>query len=111
MRQRIVRTQEEWEEIIRRCWSECETSGMSKTEWMAENHIEQTSFFRHQRRLVPAAEPDPDESGAVVIPLAAVTHNYPVMITITSGRVTIEVSESVSEHLSECIGRMISHAL
>lgn len=111
MKQRTVRTPEEWEEIVRRCWSECKARRISKSEWLAENNIEEASFFRHQRKLIPSAEPAAVETGAVVIPLVPASHNYPVTITIMSGRVTIEISEGTSEQLSECIGRMIRHAL
>ena len=113
------RSLEEWEEIIRRCHSECEATGKSRAKWIEENNIEVTSFFRYQRRfgLTSTRKSEPARSEAVVIPFATsgatVTQgtNYPVMITVSNGCITIGLSNGISEHLAECIGRVIKSAL
>ena len=113
------RSLEEWEEIIRRCHSECEATGKSRAKWIEENNVEQTSFFRYQRRfgLTSKRKPEPARSEAVVIPFApsraTITQdmNYPVMITVANGCITIGLSNGISEHLAECIGRVIRNAL
>ena len=70
----IKRSDEEWEELIRRCKS----SGLSDHQWCDENHISISSFYRRLRKLrnrkelgtMPEALAVPAESHEV-IPLVA----------------------------------------
>ena len=117
----IKRSDEEWEELIRRCKS----SGLSDHQWCDENHISISSFYRRLRKLrnrkelgaLPEALPVPAESHDVV-PLMIQDEfqernggpGGSIAAEITVGQIKIRIYNEADavllSHLLEAAGRL-----
>jgi len=125
----------QWASLIQ----ECNSSGMTKRDWLIENNIDEKRFYYWQRKVRTAvldeAQPIPNPplpaqaASAIVTPSIQALPQVPsnpfvelsipaenphseanISATLRYGQFTLELNNSISNSLLEMIVQVISHA-